>query len=135
MSHLKTMPPVNTVEPKIKKHFSACPIFGAGDFNKIMEDLDNEDFLNGAADSEDSSGLNAGSLLKGTFGNAHLESEGDYYSIMPFGADPPVPHIQPVAITSNGLYNQEIEALTRDMNGSKDSRVGSGASSPDLFYR
>ena len=81
-----------------------------------MDELEDEDFLSGMRDSHDGSseanrGLNAGSLLSGSFGKAFLETEGDYYSIMPFGADPPVPHIPPVNITSNGLYNQVLIIL------------------------
>ena len=79
-----------------------------------MDELEDEDFLSGMRDSQEGEanrGLNAGSLLSGSFGKAFLETEGDYYSIMPFGADPPVPHIPPVNITSNGLYNQVLIIL------------------------
>merc|ERR1719479_319391 len=34
MNHLKNLPPVTTVEPKMGNYYNACPIFGAGDMPK-----------------------------------------------------------------------------------------------------
>ena len=135
MAHLKTLPPVTTVEPRIKKHFSQKHIFGAGDFHKIMDEhRDKASCWSSSLGSGqiDLNSLNSDSRLRGGFGCAHLETEGDYYSTMPFGADPPVPHIAPVNITSNGLYNQEIEGLTA---AKPKPTLGSAGSSPDIFYR
>ena len=116
MSQLKNLPNVSTVEPRIRNYYSACPVFGTGDLGKLFEeDYDGQVAKHGA--------------LKGSFGQATLESEGDYYSIMPFGPEPPVPHIQPVTITSRGFYNQEIADVVPN-----PEKLNSAGSSPDLFY-
>merc|ERR1712088_673482 len=94
MGHLKNLPPVTTVEPKMGHYYSSCPVFGASDGLKASK-----------SDYDPHKGC-----LNGQYGKATFSSEGDYYSIMPFGPEPPVPHIHSVTITSRGYYNIEFEA-------------------------
>ena len=115
MGQLKNLPPVTTVEPKMGHYYNACPIFGEGDILKSCK--------------TDSHNLRTG-CLNGQYGKATLSSEGDYYSIMPFGPEPPVPHIHPVTITSRGYYNVEFEPSKAEKKTIKDEDTPS----PDLFY-
>ena len=73
--------------------------------------------------------------LEGTYGNASLPNEGDYYNTMPFGNEPPVPNIKTVTITAKGFYNQEFEPPSKVKN-QNSAQVPScmDSPSPDLFY-
>ena len=69
MNQLKSLPPVQTVEPRLHHFYNACPLYGCGEMPKTFGyDLDTK----------------YGSL-EGTYGNASLPNEGDYYNTMPFG--------------------------------------------------
>lgn len=115
MSQLKTLPPVATVEPRLHHFYNACPIFGCGEMPKTFGyDLDTK---------------NGG--LEGSYGNASLPNEGDYYNTMPFGPEPPVPNIKTVTITAKGFYNQEFEPK-QEKKQPPPSCMDSP--SPDLFY-
>merc|ERR1719471_2260672 len=77
MHQLKNLPPMSTVEPKLSHSFNACSIYGTGEVPKLMsKEID----------------LTKGTL-DGKYGSANIPSEGDYYSTMPFGHEPPVPFI------------------------------------------
>ena len=67
--------------------------------------------------------------LEGKFGNSSLSTEGDYYSTMPFGPEPPVPYIPPVSCSQRGFYQQEFMQERRPEIPRLDGYV-----SPDLFY-
>ena len=68
-------------------------------------------------------------VLEGVFGHAGVITEGDYYSTMPFGQEPPVPNIPPLSVNQRGFYNQEFVAEKR-----LDYPRHEGYISPDLFY-
>merc|ERR1712060_942514 len=85
MHQLKNLPIMSTVEPKLSHCFNACGVYGIGDVPKLMsKDID----------------IHSGPL-EGKFGNSSLSTEGDYYSTMPFGPEPPVPYIPPVLFCSS----------------------------------
>lgn len=92
MSNLKTLPPINTLEPKFPKAVYPCPIYGSGEMPKYYEPL--PDFRTGT--------------LQGSFGKAFIPNHGDYYSVMPFGPDPPVPDLKFLTNNHKGFYNQEF---------------------------
>ena len=92
MHHLKNLPPMSTVEPKLSHSFNACSLYGHGEVPKLMSKEIN---------------MQKGTL-DGKFGASHIPAEGDYYSTMPFGAEPPVPFIPPVSCTQKVFYNQEF---------------------------
>merc|ERR1719350_912682 len=113
MHQLKNLPPMSTVEPKLSHSFNACPVYGTGEVPKLMsKDID----------------IQKGSL-EGKFGNSSLSTEGDYYSTMPFGPEPPVPYIPPVSCSQRGFYQQEFMPDIRPEAPCMDGYV-----SPDLFY-
>lgn len=113
MHQLKNLPPMSTVEPKLSHSFNACPVYGTGEVPKLMsKDID----------------IQKGSL-EGKFGVSSLSTEGDYYSTMPFGPEPPVPYIPPVSCSQRGFYNQEFMPERRPEIPRMDGYV-----SPDLFY-
>ena len=114
MGHLKNLPPVTSVEPKMGHYYSSCPVFGAGDVPKASK-----------SDYDPQKGC-----LNGQYGRATFSSEGDYYSIMPFGPEPPVPHIHPVTITSRGYYNVEFDSKPEK----KTIKEEEDTPSPDLLY-
>ena len=116
MVQLKNLPPLMTVEPRLSHYYNACPIYGSGELPKMMSSQFNT----------------ICGQLEGTFGMAGLGSEGDYYSTMPFGPEPPVPNIQTVTITSRGFYGQEFEAAKSEEKKLTPDEVLSP--SPDLFY-
>ena len=117
MSQLKNLPPVTTVEPRLHHFYNACPLYGCGEMPKTFGyDLDTK--FGG---------------LEGTYGNASLPNEGDYYNTMPFGNEPPVPNIKTVTITAKGFYNQEFEPPQKVPKQPQPSCMDSP--SPDLFYR
>merc|ERR1712173_300937 len=92
MHQLKNLPIMSTVEPKLSHCFNACGVYGIGDVPKLMsKDID----------------IHKGPL-EGKFGNSSLSTEGDYYSTMPFGPEPPVPYIPPVSCSQRGFYQQEF---------------------------
>merc|ERR1719245_2280972 len=113
MHQLKNLPPMSTVEPKLSHSFNACSIYGTGEVPKLM--------------SKDVN-MQKGSL-DGKFGVTCIPSEGDYYSTMPFGHEPPVPFIPPVSCSQRGFYNQEFLPEKKP----EITRVD-GYISPDLFY-
>merc|ERR1712110_1091069 len=47
MGHLKNLPPVTTVEPKMGHYYNACPIFGEGDIPKLCK-TDSQDLRTGS---------------------------------------------------------------------------------------
>merc|ERR1711915_971032 len=113
MHQLKNLPPMSTVEPKLSHSFNACPVYGTGEVPKLMsKDID----------------IQKGNL-DGKFGASSLSTEGDYYSTMPFGPEPPVPFIPPVSCTQRGFYNQEFMPERRPEIPRMDGYI-----SPDLFY-
>ena len=113
MHQLKNLPPMSTVEPKLSHCFNACGVYGIGDVPKLMsKDID----------------IHKGPL-EGKFGNSSLSTEGDYYSTMPFGPEPPVPYIPPVSCSQRGFYQQEFMPERRPDIPRLDGYV-----SPDLFY-
>jgi len=115
MVQLKNLPPLITVEPKLSHYYNACPIYGSGDLPKMLSSQFNT----------------TTGLLEGSYGKAGLSSEGDYYSTMPFGPEPPVPNIQTVTITSRGFYSQEFENSKPEQKKPADQQM---SPSPDLFY-
>lgn len=92
MTNLKTMPPINTLEPKFPKAVYPCPIYGSGEMPKYYEPM--PDFRTGT--------------LQGSFGKAFIPNHGDYYSVMPFGPDPPVPDLKYLTNNHKGFYSQEF---------------------------
>merc|ERR1719319_1707051 len=113
MHQLKNLPPMSTVEPKLSHSFNACGVYGIGDVPKLMsKDID----------------IHSGPL-EGKFGNSSLSTEGDYYSTMPFGPEPPVPYIPPVSCSQRGFYQQEFMPDIRPEAPGMDGYI-----SPDLFY-
>jgi len=113
MHQLKNLPPIPTVEPKLLHCFNACPLYGSGDLPKMFgKEMD----------------MHQG-VLEGKYGAGSLSAEGDYYSTMPFGMEPPVPHIPPVSLNQRGFYNQEFTPEKRPELGRLE-----GPPSPDLFY-
>merc|ERR1719331_1142362 len=112
MHQLKNLPPMSTVEPKLSHCFNACGVYGIGDVPKLMsKDID----------------IHKGPL-EGKFGNSSLSTEGDYYSTMPFGPEPPVPYIPPVSCSQRGFYQQEFMQERRPEIPRMDGYI-----SPDLF--
>merc|ERR1712032_871747 len=99
-------------EPKLSHCFNACGVYGIGDVPKLMsKDID----------------IHKGPL-EGKFGNSSLSTEGDYYSTMPFGPEPPVPYIPPVSCSQRGFYQQEFMQERRPEIPRMDGYI-----SPDLF--
>ena len=119
MAQLKNLPPVATMEPRLHHFYNACPAFGHGDMPKNFGyDMN---LLTGT--------------LEGTYGNASLPNEGDYYNTMPFGPEPPVPNIKTVNINPKRFYNQEFEQVTPHSHKSHQrSSSCFDSPSPDLFY-
>merc|ERR1719189_2779045 len=113
MHQLKNLPPMSTVEPKLSHSFNACSIYGTGEVPKLM--------------SKDIN-MQAGAL-DGKFGVTSIPAEGDYYSTMPFGAEPPVPFVPAVSVSQRGFYNQEFMPEKKPEVPRADGFV-----SPDLFY-
>jgi len=113
MHQLKNLPPMSTVDPKLAHSFNACSIYGTGEVPKLMSKEIN--LLKGALD--------------GKFGFTSLPSEGDYYSTMPFGQEPPVPFVPPVSCSQRGFYNQEFMPEKKPEAPRVDGYI-----SPDLFY-
>merc|ERR1711963_32483 len=90
MHQLKNLPPMSTVEPKLSHCFNACGVYGIGDVPKLMsKDID----------------IHKGPL-EGKFGNSSLSTEGDYYSTMPFGPEPPVLYIPPVSCSQRAFISK-----------------------------
>merc|ERR1711892_407453 len=114
MHQLKNLPPMSTVEPKLSHNFNACRLYGSGDVPKLMsKDID----------------IHSGGPLEGKFGKCTISSKGDYYSIMPFGLEPPVPYIPPANCSQRGFYQQEFQPARRP----EVPRLN-GYVSPDMFY-
>jgi len=113
MTQLKNLPPIPTVEPRLSHCFNACSAYGTGDIAKV---LSKENEVQKC-------------VLEGVFGHSGVVTEGDYYSTMPFGQEPPVPHIPPLSVNQRGFYNQEFAAEKR-----LDYPRHEGYISPDLFY-
>merc|ERR1719264_1718730 len=112
MHQLKNLPIMSTVEPKLSHCFNACGVYGIGDVPKLMsKDID----------------IHKGPL-EAKFGNSSLSTEGDYYSTMPFGPEPPVPYIPPVSCSQRGFYQQEFMQERRPEIPRMDGYI-----SPDLF--
>ena len=113
MVQLKNMPPMGTVEPNLSHCFNACSAFGTGDIAKVL--------------SKENEAQKC--VLEGVFGSGGVIGEGDYYGTLPFGQEPPVPHIPPLSVNQRGFYNQEFTAERR-----LDLPRHEGYISPDLFY-
>ena len=113
MHQLKNLPPMSTVEPKLSHSFNACSIYGTGEVPKLMSKELN---------------LQKG-LVDGKFGVTSIPAEGDYYSTMPFGPEPPVPFVPAVSVSQRGFYNQEFMPEKKPEVPRADGFV-----SPDLFY-
>ncbi len=91
---LKNFQTIQTVEPKLGHYLNVCPIYGGGDLPKQNER--EGDFVLGRLESDGE-------------GKVRVSEEGDYYNVMPFGKDPPVPDIHKVNITTRGFYKQEFD--------------------------
>ena len=113
MIQLKNLPPMGTVEPNLSHCFNACSAFGTGDIAKVL--------------SKENEAQKC--VLEGGFGHGGVIAEGDYYGTLPFGLEPPVPHIPPLSVNQRGFYNQEFTAERR-----LDYPRHEGYISPDLFY-
>ena len=114
---LKNLPPVLTQEPQLDSCFNACQIFGMGEFPKTFgfEDVDTKI-----------------GKLDGTYAEPHVPDEGEYYDVLPFGPDPPVPSLRKLNSTARAFYKHEFDPRP-DMRGIAASD-GGPAISPDLFY-
>ncbi|XP_013784687.2 histone-lysine N-methyltransferase 2C-like isoform X2 [Limulus polyphemus] len=86
MKQLRAMPPIRILEPYIKPNFNLCPVFGSRDCN------------------------NKDCQLRGSYGNATLSNQPDYYSTQPFGSNPPTPpaSLPPTPPPVRGYYYQEF---------------------------
>ena len=112
---LKNLPPVLTQEPHLDSCYNACQIFGMGDLPRTFgfEDVDTKR-----------------GRLDGTYADPHIPDEGEYYDVLPFGPDPPVPSLRKLNSTARAFYKHEFDPDLRGMASSD----GGGAVSPDLFY-
>eukprot|EP00094_Tigriopus_californicus_P002575 TCALIF_02488-PA protein Name:"Similar to trr Histone-lysine N-methyltransferase trr (Drosophila melanogaster)" AED:0.08 eAED:0.09 QI:0/-1/0/1/-1/1/1/0/1211 len=110
---LKNLPPVQTIEPKLNHYYNACAVFGSGEMPKMF-----------GMDVDTRTGC-----LEGSIKESNLKGQGDYYNVLPFGQQPPVPDIPVVVIKQRGFYKQEFENRHNERKPS-DAR----SSSPDLFY-
>ncbi len=106
--HLKNYPPVQTVEPRLGNYHNACPIFGGGEIPKFGLEDD----------------LMCGKLIVSEKG-VRMPDEGDYYNVVPFGKEPPVPHIPKVNFTTKLFYKQEFDSAPERKPG---------PNSPDICY-
>ena len=114
---LKNLPPVLTQEPHLHSCYNACQIFGMGELPKTFgfEDVDTKR-----------------GKLDGTYADPHVPDEGEYYDVLPFGPDPPVPSLRKLNSTARAFYKHEFDPRPdlREMAASD----GGVAVSPDLFY-
>lgn len=116
---LKNLPPVLTQEPQLDSCYNACQIFGMGALPKTFgfEDVDTKR-----------------GRLDGTYAEPHIPDEGEYYDVLPFGPDPPVPSLRKLNSTARAFYKHEFDPRP-DLRGMPSSDGGGGgAVSPDLFY-
>ncbi|KAF6206910.1 hypothetical protein GE061_018146 [Apolygus lucorum] len=127
MLQLRQIPTTMTIcEPNLTYNFTGSPVFGSGDLSKV------------------NSCTRLGEL-RGTYGNAYLPHENDYYNTIPFGDLPPKAPSAPS--TQRGFYNEEFAPLklhatkdefddrkydyNRDTNDTPDTIVSS--SSPECI--
>ncbi len=116
---LKSFQPVQTVEPRLGHYHNVCAVYGGGDAPKFGE--------------RDSGDLSLGKLERDSDGGLRVPEEGDYYSVIPFGKDPPVPDIQhPVHMTTRGFYKQEFDGKSESNKTMGD--LSSPPLSPDMMY-
>jgi histone-lysine N-methyltransferase MLL3 len=110
---LKNLPPVHSMEPKLGPCYHACQIFGMGAMPKSF----------GFEDLETKKGR-----LEGHYLNPHLPDQGEYYDVLPFGPDPPVPITHKVNSTVRAFYKQEFDQRPDRLD------LLPMCSSPDLLY-
>ena len=117
---LKNLPPVLTQEPQLDSCYNACQIFGMGELPKTFgfEDVDTKR-----------------GKLEGTYADPHVLDEGEYYDVLPFGPDPPVPSLRKLNSTARAFYKHEFDPRP-DPRGMATSEGGGTVSpeSPDIFY-
>ena len=104
MAQLRTLPPLQILEPVIKPNLNVCVPFDASDMN-----------------SKDSP-------LRGSYGKAFLSSTIDYYSTYPFGpkkAPPLTPSLPPCAINS--------PSITTHSNSANSSSIGMPSTSRGFY--
>ncbi len=117
---LKNLQPIQTVEPKLGHYHNVCPVFGSGDAPKFSD--------------REGGDLTLGKLERDSDGRLRVPEEGDYYNVMPFGRDPPVPSIQRVNFTTRGFYKQEFDGRMMAERGKRLAGEMSPPNSPDLLY-
>ena len=126
---LKSFPPVQTLEPKLGHYYNACPILGGGDVPKFG--LETDPVLGELERDDNSSRL-------------RLPKQGDFYNVVPYGCDPPVPDIYRMSINTRGFYKQEFDlskerkllqqqGSLNDVSASS-SLAGSPPATPDFQY-
>lgn len=104
MNQLRTLPPLQILEPVIKPNLNVCQPFDSSDMN-----------------SKDSP-------LRGSYGKAFLSSTIDYYSTYPFGpkkAPPLTPSLPPCAINS--------PSITSHSNSANSSSIGMPSTSRGFY--
>uniref|UniRef100_T1IZ38 Histone-lysine N-methyltransferase 2C n=1 Tax=Strigamia maritima TaxID=126957 RepID=T1IZ38_STRMM len=100
MAQLRSLPPLRIVEPAIPPCFNVCPLYGGSDIKPALTPEESP----------------TTSKLRGMFGNATLINQVDYYSVYPFGSNPPTPpaSLPPTPPPHRGFYNQEFPTRYRD---------------------
>lgn len=96
MVQLRSLQPMQILEPLLPKNYSACSIFGVNDSPSAKRSSSN---INGE--------------LIGTYSQASLPNVSDFYNTEPFGNKEPKPELPP-ASTQRGFYDQEFAPLKLD---------------------
>lgn len=94
MVQLKSMPPMQILEPTLNRNYAICTAYGAGDMSKFTGNRERS--LTGR--------------LKGEYGRAELNGIADYYNTKPFGSKSPIAE-QPTTSTHYGFYDQEFSPI------------------------
>ena len=115
---LKNLPAVQTVEPMLSHYYNACPIYGGGEKPKMF-----------GLDMNTRNGS-----LEGTYENPIIPEEGEYYDVLPFGPNPPVPNIPKVNLTVTGFYKSEFDSKKNSSTNADSNSTPSRSDSADLFY-
>lgn len=92
MMHIKALPQMQILEPLLPKNFGVCPMYGCSELNKLS--------------SSKSYDITSGEL-SGTYGNAELPNQSDFYNTKPFGTLDSKTEPAPVS-TQRGFYDQEF---------------------------
>lgn len=94
VGQLKSMPPMQILEPSLNRHYTICTAYGAGDMSKFG--TSRESRLTGRLIAE--------------YGRAELAGTADYYNTKPFGAKSPITE-QHSSSTHYGFYDQEFSPI------------------------